>query len=109
MTSGHKTGLASVTEASEFLKISRNTLYEMLRKGALPYRMVGCHKRIPWNSLYEFTEAELGEPQPTSDSKQNAKLSRSDQAAVAAALDRIVAELTSIRAILCPEKRGRWK
>jgi excisionase family DNA binding protein len=54
-------GLISPTAAAEFLSISRTSLYELLKSGAIPYTRIGADKKIPRRALVEFAEARLVE------------------------------------------------
>lgn len=43
-------------EAAEFLNVSRPYVLKLLDEGALPYRMVGSHRRIPGDTLAAYKE-----------------------------------------------------
>ena len=47
-------GLCTISEAKDFLKISRSTLYEFLRSGEIPSVKVGRSCRIPRKALHEY-------------------------------------------------------
>lgn len=49
-------GLCSVREACEFLSIGKSSLYNLMKKGELPFVFVGSNRRIPRKALVEFTE-----------------------------------------------------
>lgn len=51
-------GLATVTDACEFLNCSKSTIYDMLRLGILKKCPLIKQFRIPWSSLWEFVEKE---------------------------------------------------
>lgn len=57
-----KDGLTTVPEATNFLRISRSTLYELMGKGELDYVKVGRTRRIPRNSLLLFVAGHLYGP-----------------------------------------------
>ncbi len=44
----------SAQEAADFLKVSRPYLLNLVKKGVLPYRMVGAHHRIPMGALIAY-------------------------------------------------------
>lgn len=52
-------GLATVGEASRFLRISRSRLYELMDDGLLAYAKIGRSRRIPWRALKELAAASL--------------------------------------------------
>jgi excisionase family DNA binding protein len=56
-------GLCSVREACEFLSIGKSSLYNLMKKGQLPFVFVGSNRRIPRKALVEFTERILEERQ----------------------------------------------
>jgi excisionase family DNA binding protein len=41
-------------EAADFLKVSRPYLLNLVKKGVLPFRMVGVHHRIPMGALIAY-------------------------------------------------------
>ncbi len=45
-------------EAAEILKISRNTMYRLLREGTIPARKVGAQWRIRREDLLQFQKGE---------------------------------------------------
>lgn len=49
-------GLCSVREACEFLSIGKSSLYNLMKKGELPFVFVGSNRRIPRKALVEFAE-----------------------------------------------------
>jgi len=101
MSDGQKTGLANIQDAGAYLKISRSTIYKMLSEGHLPYQMVGCHKRIPWTALYEFSSSQNPER------VLELKISNNGKAAIFEALDRMESEIAAIRKAL-QASYGRW-
>ncbi len=49
-------GLARVTEAEQYLGVSRATVYTLMDKGDLAYTKIGRSRRIPWAALQELVE-----------------------------------------------------
>lgn len=49
-----KTGLANMTEAQKYLRLSWNAVDKMVKDGVLPHERVGTHRRIPWVAIYKF-------------------------------------------------------
>jgi excisionase family DNA binding protein len=47
-------GEVSAQEAADLLKVSRPYLLNLVKKGALPYRMVGAHHRIPMTAVIAY-------------------------------------------------------
>lgn len=56
-------GLCSIREACVFLSIGKSSLYNLMKKGELPFVFVGSNRRIPRKALVEFTERVLEERQ----------------------------------------------
>jgi excisionase family DNA binding protein len=52
-------GFASLTEAGEYLRLSRATLYKMMDSGALAYARFGRSRRIPWTGLKDYAAKAL--------------------------------------------------
>ena len=46
----------TTTEAAEFLDVSRPFIIKLTKRGELPYRLVGKHRRIPSTALLEYRE-----------------------------------------------------
>jgi len=46
----------SAREAADFLRVSRPYVLNLLKKGVLPYRMVGAHHRIPMSALIIYKQ-----------------------------------------------------
>ena len=44
----------SAQEAADILKVSRPYLLNLVKKGVLPYRMVGAHHRIPMSAVIAY-------------------------------------------------------
>jgi len=44
----------SAQDAADILKVSRPYLLNLVRKGVLPYRMVGAHHRIPVSAVIAY-------------------------------------------------------
>jgi excisionase family DNA binding protein len=60
MSEGHAVDVVSADEevsaqeAADILKVSRPYLLNLVKKGVLPYRMVGAHHRIPMGALLAY-------------------------------------------------------
>jgi excisionase family DNA binding protein len=52
-------GLLKVTEAAEFLRLSRATLYSLMDRGELAFVKLGRSRRIPKRALIELAAREL--------------------------------------------------
>jgi excisionase family DNA binding protein len=46
----------TTTQAAEFLDVSRPFVIKLVKRGELPCRMVGKHRRIPSAALLEYRE-----------------------------------------------------
>jgi excisionase family DNA binding protein len=46
----------SAQDAADLLKVSRPYVLNLLKKGVLPYRMVGSHHRIPLNAVISYRQ-----------------------------------------------------
>jgi excisionase family DNA binding protein len=46
----------TTTQASEFLDVSRPFVVKLVKRGELPCRMVGTHRRIPSDALLTYRE-----------------------------------------------------
>jgi excisionase family DNA binding protein len=46
----------TTTQAADFLDVSRPFVIKLIRRGELPCRMVGTHRRIPTDALVEYRE-----------------------------------------------------
>lgn len=46
----------TTTQAAEFLDVSRPFVIKLIKRGELPCRMVGKHRRIPTDALREYRE-----------------------------------------------------
>jgi excisionase family DNA binding protein len=46
----------TTTQAAEFLDVSRPFVIKLIKKGELPCRLVGTHRRIPSAALVEYRE-----------------------------------------------------
>lgn len=44
-------GVATPDEAAAFLKMCRSTVYELMKKGVIPFTQIGRRRRIPWAAL----------------------------------------------------------
>jgi excisionase family DNA binding protein len=47
----------TTTQAAEFLDVSRPFVIKLTKRGELPYRLVGTHRRIPSTALLEYRES----------------------------------------------------
>ena len=62
MSEGHAVGVVpadeeiSAQQAADLLKVSRPYLMNLVKKGVLPYRMVGAHHRIPMSAVIAFKQ-----------------------------------------------------
>lgn len=59
-------GLMTVAEATEFLRVSRAYLYQLMQSGQLPYSKLGRNRRIPRRAVVAFAARSIhsGEPGP---------------------------------------------
>jgi excisionase family DNA binding protein len=46
----------TTTQAAEFLDVSRPFVIKLTKRGELPYRLVGQHRRIPSEAVLEYRE-----------------------------------------------------
>jgi excisionase family DNA binding protein len=46
----------TTTQAAEFLDVSRPFVVKLIKRGELPCRMVGTHRRIPTDALSKYSE-----------------------------------------------------
>lgn len=72
-------GLARISEAEGFLRLSRSKIYELMDDGSLSFVKIGKSRRISWAELEAFvekhtvTERSIGaivDDLPASDAKQ---------------------------------------
>jgi excisionase family DNA binding protein len=47
-------GLATVSEATAYLRLGKSRIYEMCQKGELEHVRLGSAVRIPWQALEEL-------------------------------------------------------
>jgi excisionase family DNA binding protein len=52
-------GLATITQASEFLSWGTSSIYKAMDAGELTYAKLGKSRRIPWRALREFAARQL--------------------------------------------------
>lgn len=50
------TGFATIQQATEYLALSRATVYKLMDNGQLAHAKFGGARRIPWASLHEYAE-----------------------------------------------------
>jgi excisionase family DNA binding protein len=48
----------SAQQAADLLKVSRPYLLNLVKKGILPFRMVGSHHRIPMDAVIAYRRAQ---------------------------------------------------
>jgi excisionase family DNA binding protein len=46
----------SITQAAEFLDVSRSFVVKLTKRGDLPYRLVGKHRQIPTPALVQYRD-----------------------------------------------------
>ena len=56
-----RTGLATIPEAAEFLRLASPTVYALVHKGEIPARRFGRTVRIPWSWLLQSAEPTAAE------------------------------------------------
>jgi len=56
-------GMASVQDAANYLAITRNTLYRLIKAGEVPHRILGKSIRVSWDWLYAQTAYSDAAPQ----------------------------------------------
>ena len=54
-----KRGMLRLSEAGDFLGISRSALYQLMERGELPYTKIGTSRRIPKQALMELAASGL--------------------------------------------------
>jgi excisionase family DNA binding protein len=52
-------GFAEVSEAQQYLRLSRATIYNLMESGALRFARFGRTRRIPWASLRDYAARNL--------------------------------------------------
>jgi excisionase family DNA binding protein len=52
-------GLATVIDASKFLRIGRSKVYDMMDRGELTYSKIGRCRRIPWKAIHQLAANSL--------------------------------------------------
>jgi excisionase family DNA binding protein len=57
----------TTTQAAEFLDVSRPFVIKLVRRGELPCRMVGKHRRIPTGALRDYKETMFREAKRAAD------------------------------------------
>lgn len=55
-TSTVRDGLAKIGDATDYLSISHETLYKMIRRGEIRVVKIGRATRIPWSELRSIVE-----------------------------------------------------
>jgi excisionase family DNA binding protein len=51
-TKQKREGFATVREVSEYLRISKHTIYRMINDRKLPVTIIGTARRIEWSAIY---------------------------------------------------------
>src|SRR5262245_56365774 len=57
----------TTTQAAQFLDVSRPFVIKLIRRGELPCRMVGTHRRIPSEALRKYREQMFHQAQQAAD------------------------------------------
>jgi excisionase family DNA binding protein len=57
----------TTTQAAEFLDVSRPFVIKLIKRGELPCRLVGTHRRIPTSALVEYREKMFQQAQKAAD------------------------------------------
>lgn len=47
-----KTGMATVQEVCEYLRVSKHTIYRLINQGKLPATIIGETRRVDWTDIY---------------------------------------------------------
>lgn len=53
-------GLATVNDVAEFMKITRPSVYKLIRSGDLPSLKIGRSRRIRWVDVHSFVDPSNG-------------------------------------------------
>jgi excisionase family DNA binding protein len=56
-----RTGLATVKEAAEHLRLSSAKVYQLMSKGTLPAVKIGGSRRVRWSTLDAFIQQHEGQ------------------------------------------------
>ena len=51
-------GVATIREATVFLRVSRSFLYKLMDRGDLAYCRFGAARRVPWAELRRYVAAQ---------------------------------------------------
>jgi excisionase family DNA binding protein len=54
-----KTGFAAIVVAADFLSLSRNHTYGLVRSGVIPSQRFGRSLRIPWRWLHAQADCDI--------------------------------------------------
>lgn len=49
-------GLATISQACQFLSVSRSRLFELLKAGEIPSTKIQRSRRMKWRDLYEYVD-----------------------------------------------------
>ena len=52
-------GLMTINQVSQFLGVSRPSVYELMARGALPYTIIGHNRRIPRKAVMDLAADRL--------------------------------------------------
>lgn len=55
-TREHQSAFATAKESADFLAVSLNHIYNMVKAGQIPFRRFGKSVRIPWSWLHSQAE-----------------------------------------------------
>jgi excisionase family DNA binding protein len=62
-------GLLTVGETTQFLKISKTTLYRLMRDGRIEYALIGKSRRVPKPAVLAFIAKHVRKGTPSAESR----------------------------------------